>query len=48
MVVQELFQAGKNVNNDDPIKIIVLLAEKVWYIIDVTQAAIFRYKILII
>jgi hypothetical protein len=29
-VVQELFQAGENVNNGDPMKIIVLLTEKVW------------------
>jgi hypothetical protein len=45
-VVQELFQAGKDVNNGDPIKIIVLLSEKVWYIIDVTHATVFRHKIL--
>jgi len=47
-VVQELFQAGKNVNNGDPIKIIVLLSEKVWYIIDGTYTTVFRRKILII
>jgi hypothetical protein len=48
MVVHELLQAGKIVNNGGPIKIIVLLTEKVWYIIDVTYATVFRHKILII
>jgi hypothetical protein len=46
-VVQELFQVGKHVNNGDPLKIIVLLTENVWYIIDVNHTPGFRHKFLI-
>lgn len=42
-VVQELFQAGKCVNNGDPLKIIVLLTEKVSYIVVITHTTGFRH-----
>jgi len=47
-VVQELLQAGKNVSNGDPVRIIVLLTEMVWFIIDVTHSTVFGHRILII